>query len=167
MLDWERTALVQVYEVWAATDRSHRKLAHPGSRLGWVHVSESTVHRVLADEGLVVPPHPRVPGRDGHRQQFGHPYTPEDQAWIESLFGHIKSEWPHLEKIRNPGELASELDRARTEHNIVRLHASISYVTPQERHDSRGEGTRQGRRDGLAHARQARLDHRNQRQEQL
>ncbi len=44
-------------------------------------------------------------------QRFGRPGTPTDQAWIESLFGHIKTEWPHLEKIRDPGELVLELDR--------------------------------------------------------
>jgi putative transposase len=28
---------------------------------------------------------------------------------METLFGHVKGEWPHLEKIRDPGEL----DRSR------------------------------------------------------
>ncbi|MGI8653071.1 MAG: hypothetical protein ACR2I7_09775 [Geodermatophilaceae bacterium] len=46
-------------------------------------------------------------------QRFGRPATPTDQAWIESLFGHVKGDWPHLEKIRDPGELALELDRVR------------------------------------------------------
>ena len=44
-------------------DRSHRKLAHRGSRLELVHVSESTVRRVLAVEGYVLPGKPR-PGAD-------------------------------------------------------------------------------------------------------
>jgi hypothetical protein len=26
--------------------------------------------------------------------------TPTDQAWIESLFGDVKAEWPHLLAIR-------------------------------------------------------------------
>jgi putative transposase len=38
-------------------------------------------------------------------QQFGRPHTPTDQAWIETLFGHVKGKWPHLEKIRDPGAL--------------------------------------------------------------
>jgi putative transposase len=45
-------------------------------------------------------------------QRFGRPSTPSDQAWIESLFSHVKGEWPHLEKIRDPAELDLELDRA-------------------------------------------------------
>ncbi|GAA5108905.1 hypothetical protein GCM10025762_15030 [Haloechinothrix salitolerans] len=54
-------------------------------------------------------------------QQFGRPGTPTDQAWIETLFGHVKSEWPHLEKIRHPGELEAELELRRHEYNAVRL----------------------------------------------
>jgi len=67
LLGWERAAIVALFEGWAGIDRSHRKLAHRGSRLDLVHVSESTVHRVLAAEGLVVAaqparePTPRTP----------------------------------------------------------------------------------------------------------
>lgn len=35
-------------------------------------------------------------------QHHGRPHTPTDQAWIETLFGHIKAEWPHLEAITAP-----------------------------------------------------------------
>ena len=286
LLAWERAAIVELFEAWGDVDRSHRKLAHRGSRIGLVHVSESTVRRVLAEEGLVLegrPPRepvPRSPWPDwlewkpnrvwaydfthwsrarrasiaildvvsrkwlatltsaeetstqveaaflgaldaedlleladerataalreaiasGDRdqvaglagggqlplllaisdngpqmksvttrefmagvaiaQQFGRPHTPQDQAWIETLFGHVKGEWPHLEKIRGPGELDAELDRVRTEYNTVRLHASIGYVTPDDEHEGRGEAIRQGRRDGLTAAREARIAYR-------
>jgi len=63
-------------------------------------------------------------------QQFGRPHTPQDQAWIETLFGHVKGEWPHLEKIRDPGDLDAELNSVRAEYITIRLHASIGYVTP-------------------------------------
>jgi putative transposase len=93
-------------------------------------------------------------------QRFGRPGTPTDQAWIESLFGHVKTDWPHLEKIRDPGQLALELDRAQTEYNTVRLHAGIGYVTPDDEHHGRGDAIRQARRNGLAAARQARIAYR-------
>jgi len=70
LLGWERAATVEVFDAWAEIDRSHRKPAHRGSRLDPVHVSESTVHRVLTAEGLVVPaqparePTPRTPWPD-------------------------------------------------------------------------------------------------------
>jgi transposase InsO family protein len=286
LLDAERDAIVALFESWGEIDRSHRKLAHRGSRLGLVHVCESTVRRVLAAEGYVLPgqpprePTPRTPWPDwlewkpnrvwaydfthftrarraalaiidvvsrkwihtlvcaeessvqvevgftaalsvevllaaadarttaalrvalldgdrdrvatltGHgqpplllaisdngpqmrsvstreflagvaiAQQFGRPHTPEDQAWIETLFGHIKGEWPHLEKITDPGELERELDHCRAEYNTVRLHAGVGYVTPDDEHEGRGEGIRQARRDGLAAAREARINYR-------
>jgi transposase InsO family protein len=286
LLDSERAAIVELFEAWGEVDRSHRKLAARGSRLDLVHVSDSTVRRVLAAEGLVLqgnPPREPLPRRawpdwlewkpnriwaydfthfprarraaiaildmvsrkwlttlvcaeessvqvevaflaaldaedllaladarasaalraallDGDRdrvttavedgqvplllavsdngpqmrshstrefmaafaiaQHFGRPHTPTDQAWIETLFGHVKGEWPHLEAIRDPGEFEAELTRVRREYNTVRLHAGIGYVTPDDEHDGRGEGIRQARRDGLERARQAHIAYR-------
>jgi putative transposase len=286
LLEAERAAIVGLFEAWGEIDRSHRKLAHRGSRLGVVHVSESTMRRVLAAERLVLPgtparepaarspwpewlewkpnrvwaydfthfPRARVaaiaildlvsrkwlttlvsteesstqvdiafsaaldaehlldrahahgsaalraaltagdPGPlaeltaagdvplllavsdNGPQmrsfttrefmaalaiaQHFGRPHTPTDQAWIETLFGHVKGEWPHLEQYRDAGELARELDRVRTDYNTVRLHAAIGYVTPDDEHEGRGDALRQARRDGLERARQARIAYR-------
>ena len=84
---------------------------------------------------------------------FGRPGTPTDQAWIETLFGHVKTEWPHLEKIRDPNTLRAELDIVRDDYNTRRLHASLGYVTPDDEHTGRGDTIRQARRDGLARAR--------------
>lgn len=286
LLDWERAAIVELYTEWGERDRSHRKLAHRGSYLERVWVSESTVRKVLAAEGLVLAGNPprepvtrtpwpdwlewkpnRVWGYDfthfprakrcaiaiidivsrkwittlvsaeessiqvevaftealqiedlwaaaddrattalvaalasGDRdaidtaigdgqpplllaisdngpqmrshstreflagvaiaQQFGRPGTPTDQAWIETLFGHVKSEWPHLEKIRDPGELDAELAIARADYNGIRLHAGLQYVTPNDEHEGRGDAIRAKRRDGLAHARHNRIAYR-------
>lgn len=286
LLEDERAAIVSLHEQWAETDRSHRKLAHRGSREDMVHVAESTLRRVLLQQGIVLPgqpprePVPRTPWPDwlewkplrvwgydfthfprartaavaiidivsrkwittvasteetstqvevaftnaletenlwhaadaratdalvtalasGQREQvdaaiddgqlplllaisdngpqmrshttreflagvaiatqFGRPHTPTDQAWIETLFGHVKGDWPHLEHIREPGELDAELDRVRDEYNTVRLHASIGYVTPDDEHEGRGEAIRANRRYGLAQARQNRIAYR-------
>lgn len=92
-------------------------------------------------------------------QHHGRPHTPTDQAWIESFFGHIKGEWPHLEDIADPVVLEAELARVRIEYNSVRLHESIGYVTPDDEHYGRGEAIREARRQGLERARQQRLDH--------
>jgi transposase InsO family protein len=93
-------------------------------------------------------------------RQFGRPGVPQDQGWIESLFGHVKGDWPHLEKIRDPGELAAELEQVQLEYNSVRLHASIGYVTPEDEHEGRGDAIREHRRRGLARAREARIAYR-------
>lgn len=92
-------------------------------------------------------------------QHHGRPHTPTDQAWIESFFGHIKHEWPHLATITDPVLLEDELARIRLEYNQVRLHEAIGYVTPDDEHHQRGEQIRQARRDGLEQARHRRLDH--------
>jgi putative transposase len=286
ILPWERAAIVALFDAWGEVDRSHRKLAHRGSRLGVVHVSESTVRRVLHAEGLTLqgnPPREPIavaawppwlewkPNRvwtydfthwprarvasiaiedrvsrkwlatvtspeetstqvevaflaalhaehlldeadarataalraalasgdrhavadlagDGHvplllatsdngaqmrsfttreflagvaiATRFGRPHTPTDQAHIESFFGHVKAEWPHLEKIRDPGQLDHELARVREDYNGLRLHAGIGYVTPDDEHEGRGDAVRQARRHGLAAARQARIAYR-------
>jgi transposase InsO family protein len=286
ILDWERVAILDLFEAWGGIDRSHRKLAHRGSRIGAVHVSESTVRRVLAAEGLVLAgnpprqPAPRSPWPDwlewkpnrvwaydfthwtragmasiaildmvsrkwlttltsaqetstqievaftaaleceglldvaDHRAttalrtalasgdrakvhaladegqvplllavsdngpqmrshstreflagmaiacRFGRPGVPTDQAWIETLFGHVKTEWPHLEKIRDAGTLVAELDRVRPEYNGLRLHAGIGYVTPDDEHEGQGDQIRQARRDGLDRAHQLRVAYR-------
>lgn len=278
LLDWERTAILEVFDEWAEIDGSHRKLAHRGSRLKKVYVSESTVLRVLKEENLVLPARPvREPvgparpwpawvdyrpcqvwahdftafpraGRDalavldlvsrkwiatllvahqrgtaehvqaiytlaleheglleaiearmlapnadealpvllavsdggpqmvaGTTREFmalhalamhvGRPGTPTDQAHIESLFGHVKTEWPHLEAIRDPGVLEVELEAVRVDYNTVRLHAGIGYVTPHDEHEGRAETIRKRRREGMAAARAARIAYRRQNQQ--
>jgi transposase InsO family protein len=96
-------------------------------------------------------------------QHFGRPGTPTDQAWIESLFSHVKADWPHLDRIRDPDVLRAELTTVRHEYNTVRLHAGIGYVTPADEHNGRGPKIRAARRQGLRHARWARIAyHRSQ-----
>lgn len=100
-------------------------------------------------------------------QHFGRPATPSDQAWIESLNGTLKHEWPHLLAITDPAILRAELDTVRTEYNTARLHSGIGYVTPHDEHTGRGQAIRQARQDGLRRAAQDRLAyHRNQRDNQ-
>ena len=65
---------------------------------------------------------------------YGRAGTPSDQAWIETLFGHIKTEWPHLEHITDPTVLRGELDVIRDDYNTRRLHTAIGYLTPNDEH---------------------------------
>ena len=90
-------------------------------------------------------------------QHFGRPGTPTDQAWIESLFSHVKADWPHLDAIRDPAMLRAELAVVRVEYNTVRLHAGIGYVTPDDEHEGRGPKIRRARRVGLMRARRQRI----------
>jgi len=277
LLDWEIEAIIAIAKSWERIDLSHRKLAHRGSRLGEVFVSESTVLRVLTAAGIHLPGIPVVrevrgktpwpdwveliPGQifiydfthfaglpgwcaiavvdvisrywlstvvspeetwvqvetafidalqaDGKAwlledaafaeqlacgqipdnddrvpvllavsdngpqmrssntaqfmaiariaQHFGRPGTPNDQAWIESFFGHLKAENPHLDKITDPATLRAELDIRKEHYNTIRLHEGIGYVTPDDEHHGRGEPIRRARRAGLAAARANRI----------
>ena len=90
-------------------------------------------------------------------QHFGRPGTPNDQAWIETFFGHPKTEHPHLDTIDDPAVMRTELDARREHYNNVRLHEGIGYVTPADEHYGRGDAIRKARRDGLADARATRI----------
>lgn len=90
-------------------------------------------------------------------QHFGRPGTPTDQAWIESLNGHLKGEYPHLLAIRDPATLRAELKITRAHYNGVRLHAGVGYVTPNDEHEGRGPAIRKARQAGLEQARLTRL----------
>lgn len=273
LLDWERDAILAVYDAWHEVDRSYRKLAHRGSREDRVHASESTFWRVLTLEGLVLPRPAREPvarkpwpdwveyrpcqvwGHDfthftragrvaiavldlvsrywittlvsaeetseqvtaaytlaledqgllgeaerrmiapnsdeqlpillavsdngpqmtsGTTREWlalhslawhtGRPGTPTDQAHIETLFGHVKTEWPELEAVTDPAVLDRELERVRFAYNTVRLHAGIGYVTPDDEHHGRGAILRKQRAEGLRVARAARLAYWRQQQ---
>jgi putative transposase len=95
-------------------------------------------------------------------QHFGRPGTPTDQAWIESLFGHVKAEWPHLLRIADPAVLRAEIAVIRQHYNGVRLHAGIGYVTPDDEHEGRGPAIRKAREAGLETARLRRLTYHRQ-----
>jgi putative transposase len=89
---------------------------------------------------------------------FGRPGTPTDQAWIETLFGHLKAEFPHLTKITEPAVLRAELARVRAFYNGTRLHEGLGYVTPDDEHEGRGPKIRKARQEGLEQSRQRRLE---------
>ena len=91
-------------------------------------------------------------------QHFGRLSTPTDQAWIESLFGHVKAEWPHLDEIRDPETLRLELARVRHDYNTTRLHAGIGYVTPKTNVPAAANASA-ARRHGMWLARQKRIEY--------
>lgn len=92
-------------------------------------------------------------------QHHGRPGTPTDQAHIESFFGHLKREFPHLLRIKDPAVLDTELARIQIEWNTVRLHEAIGYVTPDDEHHGRGPGIRRARTTGMKDARRDRIDY--------
>jgi len=92
-------------------------------------------------------------------QHHGRAGTPTDQAPIESFFGHLKREYPHLRRLTDPAALDVELARIQVEWNTVRLHEGIGYVTPDDEHHQRGASIRRARTAGMKTARDQRIDY--------
>jgi hypothetical protein len=84
-------------------------------------------------------------------------WNPHRQGLDRTLFGHVKAECPHLDRIRDADVLRAELAVIRLEYNTVRLHAGTGYVTPADEHDGRGPRIRAAHRRGLRQARWARI----------
>jgi transposase InsO family protein len=61
LLSWEEAEILDLIEEWGPVDRSHRKIAHRGSRLGVVFVSPSTVLRVALEHKVQLPGEPYRP----------------------------------------------------------------------------------------------------------
>jgi putative transposase len=61
LLSWEEAEILDLIEEWGPVDRSHRKIAHRGSRLGVVFVSPSTVLRVALAHKVALPGEPYRP----------------------------------------------------------------------------------------------------------
>jgi len=61
LLSWEEAEILDLIEEWGQIDRSHRKIAHRGSRLGVVFVSPSTVLRVALKHKVQLPGEPYRP----------------------------------------------------------------------------------------------------------
>ena len=61
LLSWEEAEILDLIEQWGQIDRSHRKIAHRGSRLGVVFVSPSTVLRVALKHKVQLPGEPYRP----------------------------------------------------------------------------------------------------------
>ena len=91
-------------------------------------------------------------------QHFGRPGTPTDQAWIETLNGHLKAEYPAPAGDHRPGHPARRArSSVQVHYNTVRLHAGVGYVTPDDEHAGRGEPIRKARQAGLERARRTGL----------
>src|ERR671923_52567 len=73
-------------------------------------------------------------------QHFGRPGTPTDQAWIESLFGHVKGEWPHLDLIEDPAVLRAEGVPVDLRDALGGLDATNSVLVAQALAHAAGHG---------------------------
>jgi putative transposase len=61
-----------------------------------------------------------------------HPHTPEEDAYIESYFGHFKEDYIYSREFKSFDEFSDYIDWAVKDYNSVRPHSSLNYLTPDE-----------------------------------
>ncbi len=95
----------------------------------------------------------------GVLQSFSRPRTPTDNATAESWMATLKCErlYDADTAQMTPDEVESMIDRFITYYNEVRLHQSLHYMTPLERHEGRHAAIIAARKEGLRRAREARI----------
>lgn len=95
----------------------------------------------------------------GVLQSFSRPRTPTDNATAESWMATLKCErlYDADTATMTPDEVESMIDRFITYYNEVRLHQSLGYVTPVERHEGRHTAIIAARTEGMMKAREARM----------
>ena len=90
------------------------------------------------------------------RLEFARPYTPDDNAWIESLIKYMKYHPACPDRFDTVQDV---MDWIAAFHNLYNdhPHSSLGYVRPNEEHAGLGNAIRQARKDNLSSARQIRL----------
>lgn len=94
----------------------------------------------------------------GITQTFSRARTPTDNAAAESWMATLKCErlYDADTSEMSPPEVEAMIDRFIWYYNNVRLHQSIGFVTPQERHEGRHLEIIRARKEGMRRAREQR-----------
>ena len=98
------------------------------------------------------------------RLEFARPYTPDDNAWIETFIKYMKyhPDCPEeFETVQDIADWVATFQRLYNDHP----HSSLGYVRPNEEHEGLGNAIRQARKDNLLSARRMRLDFYNAQKE--
>ncbi len=95
-------------------------------------------------------------GKHNISLEFARPYTPDDNAWIETFIKYMKyhPECPEgFETVQDVADWVGKFQRLYNNHP----HSSLGYVRPNDEHDGLGNAIRQQRKKNLLTAKQNRL----------
>lgn len=133
--------------------------------------------KALANEGLLAADGPALPAAVSDRgtqmtsrstklfffdlgitQNFSRPRTPTDNASCEAWMATIKCECLYEADTAelSPDEVLAIIDRFIGYYNDDRLHQSLDYATPSERHEGRHTAVHEARQRGMQEAKQVR-----------
>jgi transposase InsO family protein len=95
-------------------------------------------------------------GKHNISLEFARPYTPDDNAWIETFIKYMKyhPECPeYFETVQDVINWVTKFQKLYNNHP----HSSLGYVRPNEEHAGLGNTIRKTRKDNLLTAKQNRL----------
>jgi putative transposase len=105
-------------------------------------------------------------GKWNIRLEFARPYTPDDNAWIETFIKYMKyhPECPDsFETVRDVIDWVAKFQILYNDHP----HSSLSYVRPNDEHAGRGDEIRKVRKENLKVAMQKRWAYFNSRKKEV
>ena len=105
-------------------------------------------------------------GKWNIRLEFARPYTPDDNAWIETFIKYMKyhPECPkYFETVQDVIDWVAKVQRLYNNHP----HSSLGYVRPNDEHEGRGEAIRKSRQENLKLAAQKRRAYRASKKEEV
>lgn len=166
------------YHLVPVLDRCSRKIVgrHFGPEATSAAV-QTAWGKALAAEGLLAEEAPGLPQAHSDRgtqmtsrstqaffcdlgiaQTYSRPRTPTDNAACESWMATLKCERLYEADTAElgPWEVEELIDRFIDHYNDERLHQSLGYVTPTERHEGRHTAIIAARKEGMRRAREMR-----------
>ena len=105
-------------------------------------------------------------GKWNIRLEFARPYTPDDNAWIETFIKYMKyyPECPEsFETVQDVIDWVAKFQKLYNDHP----HSSLGYVRPNDEHAGLGNAIRQRRQDNLKLAAQKRRAYYDSKKEEV
>jgi putative transposase len=105
-------------------------------------------------------------GKWNIRLEFARPYTPDDNAWIETFIKYMKyhPECPEFfETVQDVIDWVIKFQKLYNDHP----HSSLGYVRPNDEHEGRGDAIRNKRQENLKLAALKRQAYHNSKKEEV